>query len=116
MIRDSLANDIRLIIAAIKINDTEMVDFLFTCIKSNIRRIFKGCMPKKYLIFPQLPEIYFLSRVLCFEFPSWGSLEYRNMLVRLTKKLSSFCVLDIQYFDGKTTFMIRDIKDMEVIT
>lgn len=112
MIRDSLAEDIQLLMISIEIKEYELADILVKSIKKQLTGIFKADMPKKYWIFNQEPKVYFVSQVFCLEFPSWGSQKYREMLIELGRKLRDFCTTDIAYFDGKTTFMIRGVNDV----
>lgn len=111
MIRDSLAEDIQLIMIALEIEELELVDILTKSVRRQLKYIFKKDMPKKYWIFYQEPKAYFLSKTLCLEFPSWGSEKYRNMLDELGTVLRKFCTTDISYFDGKTVFLIRGAND-----
>lgn len=76
----------------------------------DFRRTYSRIMPKKYWIFPQQPVVYVLSKSICIEFPSWGSKEYRYSLADLQRALQTRFIFDVQYFDGKTTFIIRSVK------
>lgn len=82
----------------------------FNLVVKNARRCYSGLMPKKYGIFPQQPHVYILSKSICLEFPSWGSIEYRYELSELQEKLSQNFYCDVQYFDGKTTFVLKEVK------
>jgi len=83
----------------------------FNLVVKNSRRCYSGLMPKKYGIFPQQPDVYILSKCICLEFPSWGSIEYRYELSELRNKLCQNFYCDVQYFDGKTTFILKKIKE-----
>lgn len=107
MIRDSLVADIQLLMIAIDMKEFDLAKILMKSIRRQLTHTFKKDMPRKYWIFYQQPKIYFLSNTLCLEFPSWGSEKYRKLLIDLGRKLRAFCITDISYFDGKTTFAVR---------
>ena len=111
MIRDSLAEDIQLMMLAAKNDNVETIDFLLKYIKKGVIATFKDTIPKKYFIFTQVPEFYFISKTFCIELPSWGSKHYRELVYQFGLKLREYCVTDISYFNGKTTFMIRGIRN-----
>ena len=79
-------------------------------IERDIKREFRDVMPRKYWIFPTVPKIYNLSNCTCIEMPSYGSMAYRMKLKALREDLNKFFVMDIHYFDGKTTFILKNKK------
>lgn len=80
-------------------------------ISKGVQDYFNGTIPKKYLIFPQKPYIYLLSKSVCIEVPSYGNKTYRHLLYNLEKELSYVFQFDVELFNGNTTFVIKGIKD-----
>lgn len=91
--------------------DKEQESIVLKTLSRNISKIFDNTMPKKYLVFPQNPKVYLLSRCLCIEVPSYGNTKYISILRMLKEKLYENFVFDTQYFDGKTTFIIKKNKN-----
>lgn len=79
-------------------------------LRKHLRRHFRGVMPKKHYIVPTSPVVYKISNTVCIEMPSWGSYAYRTILYDFKKELHRRFIFDVQYYDGKTTFMVRKCK------
>lgn len=102
----------------LKINNSQMKEALnnsndevsLGLIRKNLRRQFRGLIPRNYGIFPQDVKVYRMSKSICIELPSWGSYGYRLALLTLEKELYKSFVCDTQYYDGKTTFVVRKCK------
>ena len=94
----------------IELDNWQEVEVLMNILHKHIYRKFKGIMPHRYLIFPTTIDIYLMSKSVCIEVPSWGGSDYRKTLVKLGSNLEKLFIMDTQYYDGKTTFLIRDLK------
>lgn len=79
-------------------------------LKRDIQKYFRDTMPKKLLIFPQVPDIYTISNTLCISLPSWGNINYRKNLYRFEKELTKRFCCDVVLYDGKTTFVVKEAK------
>lgn len=102
----------------IKINEEELLNAMnesgesrsLKLFRKRIRRNFRGIMPKKFGIFPGDPKVYRMSKTICIEMPSWGSYGYRVQLSTLINELKEYFICDVEYFDGKTTVLVKEWK------
>lgn len=85
-------------------------DVNLNLLRKNLRRQFRSIMPKRYGIFPRDPKIYRVSNSICIEMPSWGTYAYRISLSHFGKELYKYFICDTQYYNGKTTFVVRKCK------
>lgn len=79
-------------------------------LRKQLRRSFREVMPKRFGFLPKDPKIYRVSNTVCIEMPSWGSYSYRLSLLTLEKDLYKYFICDTQYYDGKTTFVVRKCR------
>lgn len=91
--------------------DKKEEGILLRTLRRNILKIFDNTIPKKFLIFPQNPEVYVLSHCVCIEVPSFGNNDYLIILKYLEESLMKEFVFDIHYFNGKTTFIVKKNKN-----
>ena len=83
---------------------------VLSSIETWTRRQFKRIMPRKYYIFRTVPKLYVISNTICFEFPAYGSYEYRIKLNELYHCLKEDFIVDKISFDGMVTYQIRGVK------
>lgn len=79
-------------------------------IEKQIKREFRDCMPKRYLIFPTVPRVYSLSNSICIQMPGYGSEAYRMKLNLFRKTLDKKFVMDVQHDNGNITFILKNKK------
>lgn len=86
------------------INEKNMyIDLL----SNNLEREFRDISPRKMFFFPKMPKVYVFSKSLYIEMPSYGSRVYQRKITEMRHKLREDFIVDVHYFDGKTTFIIR---------
>ena len=103
----------------LKVNDKQLETVLndqndvtnLNLIRKHLRRQFTGIMPKRYYIFPRDPKVYRMSKSICIEMPSWGNRSYRLALATLERELKKSFICDTQYYDGNTTFVVRECRN-----